>query len=203
MDQPVKFKPDYKDAFFRLLGWLDSHASNTAAQDRDHHPDQFHYIPLGRSYFVKNLGKALRRFKKVSPGVEPSFVDVGCGLGTKVLLAKTIFGIKAQGIEISERMCQMARTHLGLRFTCSSSHPLDPADIIRIDAMKADYSAYNVIYSYQPFINEELQNELDLRIWSQILPGSIFYREALFAPPDKIGKHMLCSAPKLYEKPNE
>src|SRR5579863_4157468 len=39
-----------------------------------------------------------------------SFLDVGCGIGTKMVIAKELFGLSPHGIEIDEHMAKRAST---------------------------------------------------------------------------------------------
>jgi SAM-dependent methyltransferase len=92
----------------------------------------------------------------------PVFLDVGSGIGTKVLVARELFGLDAYGLEIDKTMHQYARDH-GHRAS------------ILCDAMDGGYfySQADIIWMYRPFRDEVSQAKLEHKIYEEMKPGAI------------------------------
>jgi SAM-dependent methyltransferase len=120
---------------------------------------QYDHIPLPADQFVKQLN----RLFKIAPHlfINRKFVDVGCGVGTKLLLSRGSFGGNYQyGIEYSREYVDVAKK-------------LNPdATIIHNDAMKETYGRYDVIYFYCPFQNKAKQALLEELIVDTAKPGA-------------------------------
>jgi SAM-dependent methyltransferase len=108
----------------------------------------FKYIPYNMESFIKLL-----------EGKTGKFLDVGCGIGDKVLMAKEL-GFDAYGIEKDERLFKIANKYL--------------SNITLIDAMDfQDYDKFEVIYVYRPFKDEEKLKQLSDLIKSKMNPEAI------------------------------
>jgi len=118
--------------------------------------DNYDFIPFPSGAFVDMLIEAsiyfqLDRTKK--------FLDIGCGPGTKVMLANVLFD--AHGIEIKQSSVRMAN-RLGLK------------NVSQGDALKYDnYGDFDLLYFYRPFKNDPLQHALEERIFEQMKPGAL------------------------------
>jgi len=135
-------------------------------QDRDYkrknkNPEKYidgyyYYIPFDLFNFIEkmdNLTKLYPRFKK--------FIDVGCGIGDKVLIAKEFFGLDATGIEYSDYTSGVAKRklkNLGV-------------NIIHDDAFNLDFGEYNYIYLYVPIQNPVKMGELGKHILNSMKEG--------------------------------
>lgn len=87
------------------------------------------------------------------------FIDVGCGIGTKVRIAEAL-GLEAYGIELFEPYVEEARS-LG-------------AQVQQFDIREEfDYSQYGIIYINHPFRDTHAQDVLEYRIQRQMAPGSV------------------------------
>src|ERR1700722_393906 len=80
------------------------------------------------------------------PGVTPSFLDPGCGIGTKVYVAKTVFGWEATGFDIVPEYIDVARNKLGLK--------PDSADLGDVDTFK-HYDLFDIVYLSRPFRDDK------------------------------------------------
>lgn len=122
---------------------------------------EFEYIPLDMDVFVSQIRKVCELQDKAGLSYhEHTFVDVGCGIGTKLLVASELAGWTPVGIESSLEYLRVARR-------------LIPDGIwIQKDALKIDYSPYDVIYFYCPCYDEEKQRELETRIIEMAKPGA-------------------------------
>jgi trans-aconitate methyltransferase len=91
----------------------------------------------------------------------PRFLDVGCGPGTKMLLASRFFGLDAAGIEISPEMAGAAQAH----------GPVTTGDALQVPA--GTYGQFDLIWLYRPFRDPELEEKLEARIMDEMKPGAI------------------------------
>ena len=91
----------------------------------------------------------------------PNFLDIGCGPGTKMLLAESLFGLTANGIEIDPEMAILA----------SYAH----ADIYLGDALAHGnlYSDADLIWLYRPFRDPVKEDELERLVMHRMKPGAV------------------------------
>lgn len=97
-----------------------------------------------------------------------SFLDIGCGPGTKMRLASQLYGLDAWGIEIDPAMAKEAEKY------ATSLHGLSA--VICADALKAGpgaYGAWDLIWLYRPFRDRDLETQLETRIMDEMKPGAI------------------------------
>jgi len=71
----------------------------------------FGWLPYSIANFILYLSDAVM----YAPG--PKFLDVGCGPGTKLIVAEALFGLQVAGIEIVPEWAHQARLS-GLRVQC-------------------------------------------------------------------------------------
>lgn len=129
--------------------------------------DRYGYIPLDVNMFICILGKAKKHLKKKFA----TFLDVGAGTGSKLILAHQLFfpseqiGLfqidqKVEGIEVDKQLAKIAKA-TGFK-------------IYEQDALTfKKYGEYDVVYFYRPFLNQKKQQQLEDTIYSQIKKGSI------------------------------
>lgn len=89
------------------------------------------------------------------------FLDVGCGPGTKMLLASHFYGLNACGIEIVPEMAKAAGQH---------------GEVWNDDALAAPpgtYAHWDLIWLYRPFRDRLLEEQLEARIMDEMQPGAI------------------------------
>lgn len=136
---------------------------------------QFPFIALPLKEFEEQLDAA-RQLADPSRDVELvskslKFIDVGCGIGSKVFLA-AVCGYQATGIEITKKYVDIARR----LFTPTPSqwnYAMYRGEIIRGNALTHDYSPYDVIYFYWPLQDIKLQIALEKQIIKTAKPGAI------------------------------
>lgn len=94
------------------------------------------------------------------------FVDVGCGVGTKVYLATTFPQLSVEGIEITPQYADIARKLI--------SWERNPTDrrIKTADARLVDYSIYDIIYFYRPMCDRDQEAILERRIADTMKKGA-------------------------------
>lgn len=146
------------------------------------------YIPFSRKLFTEMILVLQRKYHK------KSFVDVGCGIGDKVILAE-LFGDfdSVTGIELNTTTYYVAkyfclvgefpfqefedyfkpreRLKKGQKF-----HPLEAKvkrEIINIDAFKYDFSKHDFIYMYSPISDNSVLEKLYIKILKEIPKGGI------------------------------
>lgn len=116
------------------------------------------YMPLPLVDFLAGLEAARAAAKG------RRYLEVGCGIGTKLAIA-ALLGLDAHGIDWDERYVAIAR------------HLCPEATIEVADARAYEYGAFDVVYSYRPFVDEAAQIELERHLADSMRPGSV-----LFAP---------------------
>jgi SAM-dependent methyltransferase len=90
------------------------------------------------------------------------FLDVGCGPGTKLLLARHFFGLRPDGIEVNPELAAVARVYAGLLHTGDA--------LLAPDGFYADY---DLIWMYRPFRDRQLEQQLEDRVMAEMKPGAI------------------------------
>ena len=94
------------------------------------------------------------------------FLDVGCGVGLKLVQAAAFFD-EVAGLEFDPARAAVARM-----FVSQSQRPQDRA--LCADALDYDgYGAFDVIYSYKPLSDPDLLQQMEMRIITQSRPGTI------------------------------
>lgn len=119
-------------------------------------PDQVYnpWMPFQPSEFVAMLTEC------VAECDGPRFLDVGSGIGTKLSIAKYLFGLDTCGIEIDPQMEQFASSRN--RFT------------VQQDALEfPHYDDFDIIWLYRPFKDGFRQARLENLIFEKMGPGAI------------------------------
>jgi trans-aconitate methyltransferase len=98
------------------------------------------------------------------------FLDVGCGLGTKMMLAEELFGLDVHGIERSPELAKAAREHW---------LTVDEADALTWDG----YGDIDIIFLNRPFSDQALEAQLEDRVWQEMKPGAVVIGVNLVNPP--------------------
>ena len=98
------------------------------------------------------------------------FLDVGCGVGTKMMLAEEIFDLDVHGIERVPEYVKEARGR-GLTVTEADARGWN------------GYGDYDIIFFNRPFFSQEMQAELEQQVWDDMKPGAVIIGVNLLAPP--------------------
>lgn len=129
------------------------------------------------------------------------FIDVGCGLGAKVHLAKLYFD--SFGIELNTDYHAIASAvNTPREFLKYGRYKTSQGKkrIFNEDALKFDYKPYNVVYFFQPLCQARLQKQLEHRIFATIKPGTIvipIYSQSTF--PEYM-RHLSTPSGEIYMK---
>lgn len=148
-DQLV-FKVNVFDVAFHNLEAAQTSADDIVSEG------SFSFIPFPCGAFVDLVTEA---FMALGQDRSKKFLDVGCGIGTKVILACSL--LDAYGIEHNPKLVELARS-LGL-------NRVGLADALTFD----NYAAFDVVYYYRPFYDSEKYRRFETLIHSQMKPGAI------------------------------
>lgn len=135
--------------------------SKDAASQERRKKRHFPYIALDPERFLLTFVQFERRFGLDSLR-SASFVDVGCGIGDKLLIASKLFGIEqVTGIEYGVEVAEIARTKV------------PEATVIQGDAFEQDFSGYDVIYFYHPISDAQEQARLFMHMYNTAKAGAV------------------------------
>jgi hypothetical protein len=135
-----------------------------AQKEIPHPPDCFGWSPYPLGLFAPLLEAALAHSKG------PRFLDVGSGIGTKLLLARQA-GLDPEGVEQIEEFAVFADR---LGFTTHR------ADVRGWDG----YDGYDIVYVNHPLINTELEEPFELWLHEQLKPGTVLMQANDCVAPD-------------------
>lgn len=113
------------------------------------------WMPFQIPEFLALLAEAI----PAAPGYR--FLEVGAGVGTKMLLARELFGLDVTGIEISPALAVKAASLSGAEIECG-------------DAL--DYNWYDeadLIWFYRPCRDPDTQAALEKTVWDGMAPGAV------------------------------
>lgn len=107
---------------------------------------------------IKEFVTALSTVREATENV--AYLEVGCGIGSKLVLA-AFMGFDVTGIEKRERYVAVAR------------HLCPEARVEVAEARGYGYRAFDVIYCYRPFVDDDLEAALEAEITAGSRPGTI------------------------------
>lgn len=115
------------------------------------------YIPTPIEFLIKTLDIIKDREPDFSG---KTFLDVGCGVGNMCGVASHM-GLQAEGIELNPVLYDIAKQiYPEARF-----HNIDIRDF-------NEYQNYDIIFYYCPFISQELQRKLKIKVEDQARVGT-------------------------------
>lgn len=136
-----------------------SKKSNARLTIDERQKGHFCYIP----YYIDSFVRAMDHITTHVPE-GAHFIDVGSGIGDKVLLAKLVYGWTATGVEYSKYTHTIARRHIG-KVVDNLIHGDAFADV--------DFSAYDLVYMYHPIANPVRMRDLFMHVAAHIKDGAI------------------------------
>lgn len=151
----------YEHALYRMHDYLSPPRPDPESWVGRHNDIPF---PFTRSFRLLQLA---RRVALATGRKAPlSFLDVGCGVGLKVLQGAEFFEI-SRGLEYDATRVPVAN---GLM-----QHARRPQDgVFQADALDYDgYGTYDVIYAYKPLAFDDLLIRMERRIIDQVRPGTV------------------------------
>lgn len=135
-----------------------------------HDPVTTPWMPYQPADFIGILWECL-------PELEGNkFADVGCGPGTKMQIARDLFGLEVYGVEIDKHMA----TEAGCRM---------PGRVIRADALEhpVAWETFDLIWLYRPFRDQSSEFRLEEKIMSQMKPGAVLAGSSWEHDPGRMG----------------
>lgn len=135
--------------------------------DKRHKKGEFSYIPLSMEEFTRQITVVEGL---LDSGHDRTFIDVGCGIGTKMIAANILLHCRVFGIEKDPKYVEAARKLLGTdgNYRFGSI----PGTVIHSDALEHSYEPYDVIYFYCPLFDDKLQVKLEQRIITTAKKGA-------------------------------
>ncbi len=123
----------------------------------------FSYGASDAAEFCRMLFKA-REVLGVNIMARPTFLDVGCGPGLTLIMARHC-GFKATGLELDRDTIRLAKKLLGYSYG---------TDIRRADILKhRRYRDYDVIFMFNPLCDRALKIQLEERVLRQAKKGAL------------------------------
>lgn len=153
--------------------------NNKVSNDNHEKKGSYPCIHLNIPAFISQLTEVIKK-QKLHPHTL-KFLDVGCGVGQKVFLAKEMFDFNAFGFDLRLSFVQKARELIKMlndRYYSDWRREAQDKElkstIFQANALKFNnYSNYDVIYFYCPMHNPEFEIKLEKRIAEQAKIGAI------------------------------
>lgn len=165
----------YKSILFKVLNALQYTINE---KNEKHYDGYIRYTPYKHSYFERELKLAILH----TDGKK--FLEVGCGIGDKCVIAKDIFNLDVKGIELDKHLCDIARRLMIMSETGQNNY------IYNISALDfTDYNLYDIIYIYKP-VSGERQLKLETMIKDNMKSGAVLIAPLLEYKPDKRFKQL-------------
>ena len=165
------------DALIRLINTYDRMERNIGEwlATEKHKETKWHHYPSPTMEFTRQLNNAVDYLSTNQPNLARrlKFIDIGCGIGTKVMLAGNhhLIGHQSFGLEINSTYVRFAR-----RLAGAGRRGI----IFQGNCFKfKHYSDYDIIYWYAPFFTgpsgecEQLNRQVDETIIRGAKPGAV------------------------------
>jgi hypothetical protein len=124
------------------------------------------WMPFSNDNFLTLALSALR----AAPGDPPYFLEIGCGIGTKMMLARVILGLDTHGIERVSGLAVQAG-QLG-------------GDVEVGDALGyGGYGKADLIWFNRAMRDPVLQAQLETQVWEDMRTGAVVMCANLESPP--------------------
>lgn len=119
----------------------------------------YEYVPYSHGYFAKAM---VHWSHKICSKV--NFIDVGCGIGDKVVLANWFVSRieTVTGVELNLHTHNLGKFFIGDLWT-NDTFPV-PFNLIHANAFDVDFQPYNLIYLFRPIADHEKMQNLYLHI---------------------------------------
>lgn len=173
--------PELYAAFNTMLRLEKRWIPQVSGKGREH---SFPYVPYPLGLFFSALQTARTHFMQFDQErTEPRrFLDVGCGIGTKVVLACQL-GWSGDGLDFVPEYVEAARELV-----------TNGSRIFQANALQfGEYESYDLVYAYRPLMTDERMAELVAYICDNTRPGTLLYLPTYEADNDKLaefGKHI-------------
>jgi len=185
------------DRLIHLINQLERKVYEPLFDKNYYEAGHWDYVCYGFKAFLQHLEEA----HKILGNNKAKFIDVGCGLGSKVHLAGLYFD--SYGIELNQKYCKVAKEINTPRkfFKYGRYEDLDGKNrIFKKDALTFDYNPYDVIYFFRPLSEQPLQEKLEGRIFETAQPGAIIIPIFAQSRFPKHIRHLPTPSKELYVK---
>lgn len=168
--------------------------------------DSYRYIPLDVGCFLSTLRIIRDDYYKHNDknGPYPTFLDAGCGLGVKMILA-SLMRFNSHGVEIDRKLIKQAKKMF--RFDSPKNpypwcYPVHTPRIKYQSILTHNYHDYDVIYFYRPLQNNDKQIEFEKRIHSQMKKGAYLapFMQSISPPTKQFKRIKAKSRLPIYRK---
>lgn len=153
-----------ENLYFRAVDQLVKRLELLLAPNISSIPGQYGPLPLSSSIFAYGLARAIDAIG--SPrGIH--FLDVGAGIGTKLLLAKMMYpDLICEGIESHPEVAMAAWKTL---------EGMEPK-VHHADAFEWDeYDRFNIVYMYRPCSDWDMEERLERRVMGCMRERAILF----------------------------
>jgi hypothetical protein len=116
---------------------------------------KYNYIPYEIKVFLNILSDIYETTKDMK---NPKFIDIGCGIGTKVLIASNLFD--AYGIDCNQNLIDISKI-----IGCKNTSCCDIFDY--------DFSQFDILFYYRPFYDDKIYETFENKIYTETKVGSI------------------------------
>lgn len=116
----------------------------------------FAYDPLPLALFLPGIRVAAA----LTSG--PRFLDIGCGIGTKLALMH-VLGWQTAGIDRCEHYAAAAR------------ELVPEAEVRTVNAFDIDCFDADLVYMYRPAVSDELESKLEEHVLERVAPGTVCF----------------------------
>ena len=122
--------------------------------------ERFHgYEPLAIPVFLRGM-------RELGPADGRRLLEVGCGIGTKLVLARALGWHDLTGIESHRPYLEAARR------LC----PWPEVELVEADALDFDrYGDFDVVFMYRPLVRTEEQRQLEQAVAAAMRPGALAF----------------------------
>lgn len=141
---------------FHLLGRAISMLELQSIDKEVFDETSYHFVPIPPCIFADIVIEA---FHALGMDQSHKFLDVGCGIGTTVLMAGALFD--AHGIDIDPELIEKSRPIVGER--------TEVADALTFER----YNEFDFLYWYRPFFDPELYTRFETKIYNELKSGGV------------------------------
>lgn len=102
-----------------------------------------------------------------------------CGIGTRMLVARELYGLEVHGIDRVPEYVAQARELLPTGVPGVTAEVAEVADALGWDG----YGKYDLVWFNRVFSDRDLQRRLEYQVWTAMRPGAVVIAANLESPP--------------------
>jgi protein-L-isoaspartate O-methyltransferase len=178
-----------------LLSYLTNALHNLAnpiAYNSDHaRENQFLDIALSGGHFINLIHAAYRIALAQGRSGPLRFIDVGCGGGSKVIMASHFFE-QADGLEYNTNFVEHAQSTIEV--SKAEGCTIQEGDALTF----RDYADYDIIYFYRPISDNDILTQMEATIVDMVKPGTIIIAPMGFQKPGAFTNRITSIAANVY-----